>query len=191
MCCNCLLFWQQVICFKSLNLEQVTSKYSERLYLCLNNYHCNLDSKFNHLFHSLNVIECTFECQYISVTLYLLQTYPSGEPLFKGQGLANPTTRRARCFYDYIYITFILLLCDLTTLCVVDHLWPLTSIHIYIINIYIYIYIYMVCTAMPKMIWAISEEWIWLWGWIFCMWIDFHRRKKLVHIYIWSVLLWH
>ena len=89
MCCNCLLFWQQVICFKSLNLEQVTSKYSERLYLCLNNYHCNLNSKFNHLFHSLNVIECTLGCQYISVTLYLLQTYPSGKPLFKDQDSLN------------------------------------------------------------------------------------------------------
>ena len=28
-------------------------------------------------------------CQYISVTLYLLQTYPSGKPLFKGQGSVN------------------------------------------------------------------------------------------------------
>ena len=91
MCWNCLLFWQQVICFKSLNLEQVTSKYSERLYLCLNNYHCNLNSKFNHLFHSLNVIECTLGCQYISVTLYLLQTYLSGKPLLKGQGPVNLT----------------------------------------------------------------------------------------------------
>ena len=34
-----------------------------------------------------------------------------------------------------IYITLILLLWDLSTLCVVDHLWPL-------IYIYIYIYIY-------------------------------------------------
>ena len=70
-------------------MEQGTLKYSERLYLCLNNYHCNLNSKFNHLFHSLNVIECTLGCQYISVTLYLLQTYLSGKPLFKGQGPIN------------------------------------------------------------------------------------------------------
>ena len=28
----------------------------------------------------------------ISVTLYLLQTYPSGKPLFKGQGPVNLTT---------------------------------------------------------------------------------------------------
>ena len=60
-----LIYWQQVICFKSVNLEQVTSKYSEWLYLCWtiitvpNNYHCNLNSKFNRLFHSLNVTECT------------------------------------------------------------------------------------------------------------------------------------
>ena len=91
MCCNCLLFWQQVICFKSLKLEQVTSNYSQRLYLCLNSYKCNLKSKYNHLFHSLNVVECTLGCQYISVTLYLLKTYSSGKPLFKGQGPVNFT----------------------------------------------------------------------------------------------------
>ena len=34
-------------------------------------------------------------------------------------------TRRAHCFHDCIYITPILLLWDLSTLCVVDHLWPL------------------------------------------------------------------
>ena len=64
-----LVYWQEVICFKSLNLEHVTSKYSERLYLCLYKNHCNVNSKFNHLFHSLNVIECTLGCQYISATL--------------------------------------------------------------------------------------------------------------------------
>ena len=86
-----LIYWQQVICFKSLNLEQVISKYSERLYLCLKNYHCNLNLKFNYLFHSLSVIECTPGRQYISVTLYLSQTYPSGKPLFKDQGHVNLT----------------------------------------------------------------------------------------------------
>ena len=50
-----------------------------------------LNSKFNHLFHSLNITECTLGCQYISVTLYLIQTYPSGKPLFKGQGPVNLT----------------------------------------------------------------------------------------------------
>ena len=34
-------------------------------------------------------------------------------------------TERAYCFHDYIYITPILLLWDLRTLCVVDHLLPL------------------------------------------------------------------
>ena len=86
-----------MIRFKSLNLEQVTSKYSERLYLCLNNYHFNLNSKFNNLFQSLNVIECTLGWQYIRVTLYLLQTYPSGKPLFKGQGSVNLTFKQP-CF---------------------------------------------------------------------------------------------
>ena len=91
VCYSNLIYWQQVICFKSLNLKQVTSKYSERFYPSLNNYHCKMNSKFNHLFHSLNVIECTLGCQYISVILYLLQTYPSGKALFKGQGPANLT----------------------------------------------------------------------------------------------------
>ena len=77
----------------SLYLEQVPSKNSERLYLCLNNYHPNLNLKFNHLFYSLNVIECTLGCQYISVTLYLLQTYPSGKALFKDRGPINLTKR--------------------------------------------------------------------------------------------------
>ena len=66
-----LISWQQVICFKSLNLEQV-NKYSGRLYLCLSNYHCNLNSKCNHLFHSLNIIECTLGgFQYIRVLHYI------------------------------------------------------------------------------------------------------------------------
>ena len=34
-------------------------------------------------------------------------------------------TGRANCFHDCIYIMPILLLPDLSTLCVVDHLWPL------------------------------------------------------------------
>ena len=58
-----LIYWQ-VICFKSLYLDQVTSKHSERLYLCLKNYHYKLNSNLNQLFHSLNVIECTLGCQY-------------------------------------------------------------------------------------------------------------------------------
>ena len=34
-------------------------------------------------------------------------------------------TRSAHCFHDYIYVTLILVLWDLRTLCVVHHLWPL------------------------------------------------------------------
>ena len=45
-------------------------------------------------------------------------------------------TERAHCFHDCIYIVPILLLWDLSTLCIVDHLW--SQVHIYI---YIYIYI--------------------------------------------------
>ena len=53
-----------------------------------------MKSAFNHLFHSLNVIECTLGCQYISVALYLLQTYSSAKPLFKGQGPVNVTFKQ-------------------------------------------------------------------------------------------------
>ena len=45
----------------------------------------------------LNVIECTLGCHYISVTLYLLKTYSSGKPLFKGQGPVNLTFKQ-HCF---------------------------------------------------------------------------------------------
>ena len=38
---------------------------------------------------------------------------------------------RAHCFHDYIYVTLILLLWDLSTMCVVDHLWPLIFLYIY------------------------------------------------------------
>ena len=58
-------------------------------------------------------------------------------------------TKRAHCFHDCLYIMPILLLRDLSTLCFVDHLWPLIyciyiyCIYIYCIYIYcIYIYIY-------------------------------------------------
>ena len=43
-------------------------------------------------------------------------------------------TERTHCFHDCIYITLILFLWDLSTLCVVDHLWPL--IYIYLTSIY-------------------------------------------------------
>ena len=51
-------------------------------------------------------------------------------------------TGRAHCFNNNIYITFILLLWDLNTLCVVDHLWLLIYIYIYI---YIKHIIYITC----------------------------------------------
>ena len=53
-------------------------------------------------------------------------------------------TGRAHCFNNNIYITFILLLWDLNTLCVVDHLWLLIYIYIYI-YIYIKHIIYITC----------------------------------------------
>ena len=40
-------------------------------------------------------------------------------------------TARAHCFHDSIYIMLILQLWDLSTLCVVDHLWPFKYIYIY------------------------------------------------------------
>ena len=45
----------------------------------------------------LKVIECNFGYQYISVTLHLLQTYPSAKPLFKGQSPVNLTFKQL-CF---------------------------------------------------------------------------------------------
>ena len=54
-----------------------------------------MKSKFSQLFHSFNVIECTLGYLYISVTLRLLQTYPSGKPLSKGQGPVNLTSQPA------------------------------------------------------------------------------------------------
>ena len=50
-------------------------------------------------------------------------------------------TERAHCFHDYMYITLILLLWNLSTLCVVDYLWLLICIYKYL-HIYIYLYIY-------------------------------------------------
>ena len=70
----------------------MTLKYSERLYLCMNNYHYRLNLKFNQLFYSLNVIECTLGCQDISFTLYMLRTYP----LWKSKLIENG--RRKLCY---------------------------------------------------------------------------------------------
>ena len=56
-------------------------------------------------------------------------------------------TGRAHCFHDLIYIMLILFLWDLSTLYVIDHLWPLILYIIYItyiIYIYLYIYIYII-----------------------------------------------
>ena len=53
--------------------------------------------------------------------------------------MCNRTSRaQVYCFHDYIYITDILLLWDLSTLCVVDHLWPLIWPHKYITYIILY-----------------------------------------------------
>ena len=46
-------------------------------------------------------------------------TWVATKPLHCGDN------RRVHCFHDNIYILLILLLWDLSTLCVVDHLWPL------------------------------------------------------------------
>ena len=56
---------------------------------------------------------------------------------------------RAYFFHDYIYITPILLLWCLSTLCVMDNLWPLMITY----NIYIYIYMYydVLCIYMINM----------------------------------------
>ena len=65
-------------------------------------------------------------------------------------------TGRAHCFHDCIYVTPILLLWDLSTLCGMDHLWPL----IYIWYIYIYIiYKYIMCVNKMIYIWCIWHIW--------------------------------
>ena len=56
-------------------------------------------------------------------------------------------TGRAHCFHECIYFTPILFLWDLSTLCVVDHSWPLIYLYMTTIYIYIYIYIHMVFTT--------------------------------------------
>ena len=87
----------QLLIILTSSLLQITEfgtsyfKIFRKIVSMLNNYHCNLNSKFNNLFHSLNVLECTLGCQYISVTLYLLQIYSSRKPLFKGQSPVNLT----------------------------------------------------------------------------------------------------
>ena len=85
----------QVNCFKLLYLEQVTSSYSEGLYLWQNHYYFKNEVKtYNQIFHSLSIIECTLRYQYINVTLCLLQIYLSGKPLFKSQGLVKLTLKQ-------------------------------------------------------------------------------------------------
>ena len=63
-------------------------------------------------------------------------------------------TGRAHYFPHYIYITPILLLWDLSTLCVMNHLWP--YICIYIIYVYIYIYVFVfssLCLCFDYIFW--------------------------------------
>ena len=85
----------QVNCFKLLYLEQVTSSYSEGLYLWQNHYYFKNEVKtYNQIFHSLSIIECTLRYQDINVTLCLLQIYLSGKPLFKSQGLVKLTLKQ-------------------------------------------------------------------------------------------------
>ena len=76
-------------------------------------------------------------------------------------------TGRTHCFHDCIYITLILLLWDLSTLCVVDPSWPLMityisisiSISIYL-SIYLYIYIYN-CITVPLILKGLTDRHIW------------------------------
>ena len=63
------------------------------------------------------------------------------------------TTGRAHCFHDCMYITPILLLLDLSTLCIVNVIWPLILYILYIILyiqyiIYIYMHIYIYICIM-------------------------------------------
>ena len=77
-------------------------------------------------------------------------------------------TGRAHCFHDNIYIMLILPLWDLSTLCVVDHLFTYDHlyIHIYIyIYTYIYIYIYYIYKYIYICIYIYIYIYHFLWKW--------------------------
>ena len=59
-------------------------------------------------------------------------TWVATKPLHCGDN------RRVHCFHDNIYILLILLLWDLSTLCVVDHLWPLIFVLYIFLNFWLF-----------------------------------------------------
>ena len=78
----------------------------------------------------------------IIISLYMLSWKQCALPVITTMALWQlmhfvVITGRAHCFHDNTYITPILLLWDLSTLCVMDHLWPLIiSLYYYIILLY-------------------------------------------------------
>ena len=81
-------------------------------------------------------------------------------------------TGRAHCFHDNIYIMLIFLLWDLSTQCVVDHLWPL--------NIYIYMFFNFHILRAPCTIYTHTD---------ICIYIYIHTHIYIciylyIHIYI-------
>ena len=83
---------------------------------------------------------------YIYILYVIMKTmYP---PSYHHNGFMV-ITGRAHCFHDNIYITLIWLLWDLSTLCVVHHLWPLIYI-LYIIYIIYFIYYIYTCICIIK-----------------------------------------
>lgn len=69
---------------------KVNSLKSHLLYItAIQTKYFKKNSKFNQMFHSLNVIEYRLRCQYISVNYTGLKLYSSVKPLFKDQGPVN------------------------------------------------------------------------------------------------------
>ena len=95
-------------------------------------------------------------------------------------------TERAHCFHDYIYITPILLLYNLSSLCVVDHLWHMTTT-----------YIILLAKSLLNTLWFIGTTnvhhrnplWWYLWGHTVFM-ITYIYVYIYIYIYIYIVYIY-
>ena len=83
-------------------------------------------------------------------------------------------TRRAHCFHDWIYITPILLLWDLSNVCVVDQIWSQSLI------LYIFIYIF-IKNILYICIYNIYNIYTYK-----CLWII----HKYIYIYIYIIYIY-
>ena len=101
--------------------------------MCLARLICYLHALF--ICHIKSLIEGNFKYIYV-YDVYICIIYLHHVPKRMSCHKVNVViTGRAHCFHDYIYITAILLLWDLNTLCVVDYLCPFR----YVLYIHIHI----------------------------------------------------